>query len=218
MQSLRDMLKSSTFRKPELTDEEWAEREVAAIEWETQQEQAKRLQRLANAGIPLGYRDAENGDSRVILWAQNPTKGLLIQGNVGRGKTHNACIALRIAIEGGYSARFTTFDDLLRECRATFKNADTEQAVITRYANVGMLCIDDMGKERLTEWSLPVVFAIINKRGMNLRPTIITTQYTGAQLIDRMTVNGDAETAKAIISRLMEYYRVTIEGKDWRRD
>lgn len=115
------------------------------------------------------------------------------------------------------TARFTTFDDLLRECKATFQNWDTEESVIARYANTGMLCIDDMGKERPTEWSLPIIFAIINKRSMAMKPTIITTQYTGNQILERLTVAGDKETARAIISRMMEYTRIEVTGKDWRR-
>ena len=121
------------------------------------------------------------------------------------------------ALDDGMTARFTTFDDLLRECKATFQGIETEQSVISRYANTGMLCIDDMGKERVTEWSLPILFGIINKRSMNCKPTIVTTQCNGRQLVERMTVNGDSETARAIVSRFFEYTRIAIEGKDWRR-
>lgn len=216
MQSLKSTLMRSTFRKPDLTPEQWAEHDAAVAQWEADQERARRSKRLHDSGIPKGYLDAEPFD-QVREWAENPTKGLLLQGEVGRGKTHQACAALLAAMESGMTAKFSTFDDLLRECKASFSNAETEQAIIGRYANVGMLCIDDMGKERVTEWSLPIIFSIINKRGMNNAPTIITTQYTGRQLIERMTVNGDSETAKAIVSRFFEYTRITIEGKDWRR-
>ena len=136
---------------------------------------------------------------------------------VGRGKTHQACLALMKQAENG-TALFATFDDLLRECRATFNNQNTEEAVITRYSSVGMLCIDDMGKERVTEWSIPIIFAIIDKRYANMKPTIVTTQYRGEQLLQRLTVDGDSETARVIISRLTSYKRITIEGKDWRRN
>lgn len=217
MKSLGDMLTNSTFQAPELTPEQWAERNAEVEEWERERRAAKLAARMQSASIPAAYARASGAHPKVLEWAERPTKGLLLQGKVGRGKTHNACIALRKAIEGGTTAKFATFDDLLRECKATFKNSDTEEAVIARYTGVGMLCIDDMGKERVTEWSLPIIFAIVNKRGMALRPTIVTTQYTGRQLVERLTVNGDAETARAIISRFMEYTRVTIEGKDWRR-
>lgn len=215
-----DISRISTFKVPEYTAEQWAQKAAEVRAWEAAQESAKKKQRNANAGIPARYITATPDFPGVREWAESPTVGLLIQGKVGRGKTHQACGALMAYMDGGMNrtARFATFDDLLRECKATFSNWDTEEAVIARYANTGMLCIDDMGKEHATEWSLPIIFAIINKRSMNGRPTIITTQYTGEQIFERLTVNGDDETARAIISRMMEYKRVRIEGKDWRRE
>lgn len=205
------------FRKPDLTAEQWAENDARVREQELAERAEERRKRIERACIPLDYKDARPSEKAVSDWAREPSKGLLIQGMVGRGKTYNACAALLIALDAGFSVRFATFDDLLRECKATYNSYSTEQAVIGKYASVGMLCIDDMGKERVTEWSLPIIFTIINKRSMNRRPTIITTQYSGKQLIERMTVNGDSETARAIISRLFEYERITLEGKDWRR-
>lgn len=206
------------FKVPDFTPEQWAEVNEMARQWEAEQERRKVESRIAKSGIPSGYLAASVTNPGVAAWVGKQTKGLLLQGGVGRGKTYNACGALIESIKNGKTGRFTTFDDLLRECRATYQNRDTEEAVISRHANTGVLVIDDMGKERVTEWSLPIVFAIINKRGMADKPTIITTQYDGRQLIERLTVNGDSETARAIISRLMEYTRVTIEGRDWRRD
>jgi DNA replication protein DnaC len=216
MQSLKNSQMRSIFKMPDLTPEQWEEQARKAREWEQVQEAEKVRARINAACIPERYRSQVQPYPGVMEWAESPTVGLLLQGGVGRGKTHQACMALMRQAKRG-TARFTTFDDLLRECRATYQNRDTEEAVVGRYANTGMLCIDDMGKERPTEWSMPIIFAIINKRSMAGKPTIITTQHTGRQLIERMTVNGDSETARAIISRLMEYTRIEVEGPDWRR-
>lgn len=216
MQTLRNILGGSTFRKPEMTPEQWAENDAKVKEFMAAENASRRAARLAASGIPARYADAVLGYSREVQsWASEPTTGLLIQGSTGQGKTHQACAALA-ELAGRMTVRFTTFDDLIRACKATFENRETEEAVIARYANVGALCIDDMGKERLTEWSLPIVFAVINKRYMDDRPTIITTQYDGRTLLGRMAANGDAETGRAIISRMTSYTRVVLEGKDWR--
>lgn len=217
MQNLGNLLTRSLTEVPDLTEEQWAEQNRLSEQWEERQRLEKVASRIENAGIPQRYRMPIEADSKVTRWAENPTVGLLIQGMVGRGKTHQACMALMKQAERG-TALFATFDDLLRECRATFNNRTTEESVISRYASVGMLCIDDMGKERVTEWSLPILFAIVDKRYANLKPTIVTTQYSGEQLLQRLTVDDDSETARAIISRMTAYDRVTIEGKDWRRD
>lgn len=216
MKSCKDILTHSIFKPPELTPEQWEEQARKVREWEQAQADSLRAQRIERASIPARYLQAVPDYPGVGEWAADPTVGLLLQGKVGRGKTHQACAALLAHIANGNTAKFTTFDDLIRECKATFRNSDTEEAVIARYANTGMLCIDDMGKERPTEWSLPIIFSIINKRSMSGKPTVITTQYTGRQLFERLTV-GDKETAWAIISRMMEYRRIEIDGKDWRR-
>lgn len=216
MQTLKSILSGSIFKMPDLTPEEWAETDARVRAWEQEQEREKAVQRFERAGIPERYKSASITEPAVAEWSADPTIGLLLQGKTGKGKTYQACGALIAALHGGRTARFTTFDDLLRECKATFQNKDTENAVIGRYASTGMLCIDDMGKERLTEWSLPIVFAIVNKRYMAGKPTIITTQYSGKELLRRMTVNGDAETGRAVISRMTEYTRVFMDGKDWR--
>lgn len=213
-----------TFDAPSLTDDEWEQKRNAVQEWEAKREIERVNAMMNNANIPRRYREAVPG-LEVAEWIANPTVGLLLKGNVGVGKTHQACAALIAYINGarerrqhGYrSARFATFDDLLFECKATWKRYASEHDVIDRYAGTGLLCIDDFGKERATEWSLPIIFTIINKRSANLKPTIVTTQLTGKQIIERLTVDGNSETARAIVSRLSEYKLVNMTGKDRRR-
>lgn len=225
MQTLKNICEGSIFKVPDMTPEQWEEQERRVREWEENQERERIQRRLAASGVPERYRKAVADVPQIAEWADNPTTGLLIQGKTGKGKTHQACGALIRFMTGendplnpprSRTGRFITFDDLLRECKATFTNHDTEEAVIGRYANTGMLLIDDMGKERATEWSLPIIFSIVNKRYMSGKPTIITTQYDGKTLLQRMTVNGDMETGRAIISRMTEYQRVFLDGKDWR--
>ena len=48
-------------------------------------------------------------------------------------------------------------------------------------------------------------------------PTIITTNYSGRELINKFVVDEkDLVTAKAIISRMSEYSKLRIEGPDRR--
>lgn len=216
MRRLGSILSGSAFEKPDWTREQWEENDRKVRESQREQREAMISRRIRESGIPKAFMGAELGSvPEVAEFASRPSIGLLIQGKTGRGKTYQACAALRLMAQDG-TVRFTTFDDLLRECKATFESVETEKQVIERYANTGALCIDDMGKERLTEWSLPIVFAVINKRYNMELPTIITTQYSGKVLLERMTVNGDSETARAIISRMTCYDRVVMSGKDWR--
>jgi DNA replication protein DnaC len=77
--------------------------------------------------------------------------------------------------------------------------------VLDYFCNVPLLAFDDLGKERLTARMESDLFAIIDERTSNLRPTIITTNYNGTTLLDRFN---NKETGEAILRRLREYYQV----------
>ena len=93
-----------------------------------------------------------------------------------------------------------------------------EEEVLTAYKTADLLVIDDLGKERATEWSVPILYRIINDRYENMLPTIITTNYNTDSLIEKLTVSGDRETAEAIISRFKGSAScVTMAWEDCRR-
>ena len=134
---------------------------------------------------------------------------LYIAGPIGTGKTLLAsCLALDL-IRHGKFVLWSNVGDLLRELRATFGNKEqNEIMVIDRFAAASILVLDDLGKERPTEWAAEQLFAIFNRRYDHGKPTIVTTNYSGADLIKRLTprpdVNGYADdtTARAIVDRL----------------
>lgn len=216
MQSMSSMLAS--FKLPNLTPEEWEANDREVDEWKAAQEARNRASRIERSGVPKLFRAADLTacDDLVQAYASGDMgNGLLLQGAFGSGKTYAACAVLLSKVDS-MTVRFVLMDDLLRECKATFNGYETEEEVVGRYANAGVLCIDDLGKERLTEWSLPILFSIINRRYERGKPTVITTNYRGADLLESMTVNGDSTTARAIISRMSTYERVVLQGEDRR--
>ena len=67
----------------------------------------------------------------------------------------------------------------------------SEEEVVGVYKTVDLLTIDDLGKEQATEWSVSVLYNIINERYEAMLPTIITTNYKTSALIDRLSAKGD---------------------------
>ena len=146
-------------------------------------------------------------------------KGLILVGNNGVGKTHLACSIANELIENGIPVIYGTLINLLAELRNSYdtENNISEMEIIKLYKNVDLLIIDDLGKEKPSEWGLEKVFTIINSRYENNLPVIITTNYNQNSLLERLSLNGEIETAKSIISRLYEMcYLVKIDDIDHR--
>lgn len=145
-----------------------------------------------------------NGES---LPPQKERNGLFISGTAGTGKTHLAAAIANQLIHGGVPVICMTMIDLLAQIKTTFDRADgaTEAEVMRLYEDVPLLIIDDMGTEQPTQWGITKIYAIINARYEAYMPTIVTTNYSGAELIDRMTPDrDDGYTAKKTIERLQE--------------
>lgn len=147
-------------------------------------------------------------------------KGLYLEGPCGTGKTHLAIAIALAIINTGVPVICKTSIDILGDIKRCYeRNSEVmEEEVLEAYKTVDLLIIDDLGKEQVTEWSVPVLYSILNERYEALLPTIITTNYNTTALAEKLSAKGDTETATAIISRFVESSkRVTMSWADYRR-
>ncbi len=145
--------------------------------------------------------------------------GLYIEGTYGTGKTHLAAAIGLSLIEQEKSVIMLTSFDLLDKIKQSFDNDGlSEQEITRRYKTCDLLIIDDLGKEQCTEWSMSILYSIINERYEAMKPIIITTNFSADDLIKILTPKGSGnQKAAAIISRLKEMSRtVTMAWEDWR--
>lgn len=131
-------------------------------------------------------------------------EGLYIEGSNGTGKTHlAAAISLRL-IEEGIPVVCKTSTDILEDVKKGYDEG-SEAEILKAYKDADLLVIDDLGKEQCTDWSMSTLYAIINDRYEDMKPTIITTNYNADDLARVMTPRGyDDGKIRAIISRLRE--------------
>lgn len=215
MQPLANTL--THFKPPVLSDDR--KREIE--EYMRAEKAQKHAERVKLTRIPSEYlaADISTCTPEVESYANNfrdhTKRGLILRGDVGRGKTYAACAILNALLDD-YLVRFTTMGDMLSEIRSTYSSYDNEIEVIGRYANIRVLMIDDFGKESPTDWALSMMFRIIDERYRRGRPTIYTTQSNSLQLAEHLSKNGGIETAKAIVSRMQQCYSMILEGVDRR--
>ena len=147
-----------------------------------------------HAGIPKMYENAKVTDFPKI--DLSPTQkhlenngSIFLPGDTGIGKTHLAA-ALSIAslhtipTITGYDFMWTRCPDLLMQIRSTY-NSDsdkTEQQVVDSVRKVGLLVLDDLGAEKITDWSMSAFYAILASRVDECRPTIVTSNLGLKQL------------------------------------
>lgn len=143
------------------------------------------------------------------------SKGLLLIGSVGLGKTHLAASIVNELNIRLYSSYFGNVIDILGFVKSTYnKNSIlTEfEAIEIMTEKIDLLVIDDLGKESNSEHNLALLYHIINKLYENEKPIIITTNYGAIDLNRKL-----GERAQAIISRMSSMCTpVNLNGKDWR--
>ncbi|MGI1659614.1 MAG: ATP-binding protein [Desulfitobacterium sp.] len=147
--------------------------------------------------------------------------GFMLSGPYGSGKTHLAGALTIDLINKGVPVIFGTLISLLGKIRQTYSHNWTQEdelAILETYSTVDLLIIDDLGKERASEWSLEKLFSIVNARYENNLPIIITTNYGMETLIEKLSTNQNTDVAESIISRLHEMCRgIYLNDSDHRK-
>ena len=152
------------------------------------------------------YMVPEIKDGRAMR-PKSPVNGLFITGGYGTGKTHLVAAISNQLLSAGIGVICMTMIDLLARIKNSFgKNEEFSEAEILKiYEDVPLLVIDDIGSEQPTEWGSSKIFEIVNARYENYMPTIITTNYTGKDLVKRMKPQGqDSRNAEKTLDRLQE--------------
>lgn len=120
------------------------------------------------------------------------TKGLLVYGPVGSGKSYLlGCIANE-AIIRGIEVRYIVYSDLLEELRHTFNKKDiSSKEIIEETQTIPLLIIDDLGTESSSEFTANTLYSIIDYRYREEKPLVITTNLDIDDLKEKFSLMGE---------------------------
>lgn len=194
--------------------------EVEEENRQAEERRAKRESAYKRAGVPKAYWSAQitNRSERLASEIEDG-KSVLLTGKVGCGKTYLASAVSMLLIDNGLSVRFLKDRDLLGMLRDVYNGTASERMVMDTLRGYDVLVIDDMGKEAPTDWVQAKLFAVIDSRYDDMRPTLVTTHYEPDEFVRRLTGKGDSGTARSIVSRLLDKERgvhVVLSGGDRR--
>ena len=201
------------------------EKEAKEMLLKERQEKIACLTRSSN--IPKKYRNATfesfnpKDNPRALEIAKKfimnfpEDKGLLLTGPVGTGKTHLACAIANALLNKLYSVYFGNVVDIMSFIRGTYNRDSSlteEEAVNIMTKEVDLFIIDDLGKENNSEYTLSMLYQLINRVYENEKPIIITTNFNSIELARKL-----GERGQAIVSRITEMCEpVIFKGEDWR--
>jgi DNA replication protein DnaC len=170
---------------------------------------------------PEAYREAEH-------FFIEP-KSLVFCGDVGTGKTHLACGILQRWMRTGFEREmeepwgpyaggrglFITLPRLLLRIQATYKaqySTETEDSIIEYLCDLPLLVLDDVGKQKRSDYSQRTLFNIVDGRYVKGKHIVITSNLSGDEFA--------AEVGEAVASRLIEMGKTVVMRplRDYRKE
>jgi hypothetical protein len=176
---------------------------------------ASMVGRLSRARIPWAYYYVaqsylgEVGKSYVRDYAAG-VAGLRLVGPTGRGKTHRMLCVVHGLCERGFSARYVSWSLWLDEMRQAMGRDSDMQQLRQRIEQPDVVALDDIGRERATDWAQSEIDQLLERRTQNGgRTVLIASNLTDEQI--------ESHLGDRLWSRIKQQTEAfTMAGKDWR--
>ncbi len=114
------------------------------------------------------------------------SKGLLMMGKTGLGKTHLSLAIANRVFDKGYDVYYDSIHNIMDKLeKEHFGRLNPEDSIRDTVLSCDLLIIDDLGVEFSTQFTISEVHNIINTRMINGVPTIISTNLSIAELEEK---------------------------------
>jgi DNA replication protein DnaC len=190
---------SETEKQNILAERERQQRELEVEELKRQREE--QIKKWKRQGVTKRYFDSEwdnwiadTPEKEIALktaktaWETN----LFFTGSNGTGKTH---LAMCLAKDG---ATYRRLSDIFREVRDGYNKGflhipsanyarteiESESEILDYYGERKLLIIDEIGRQKFSDFELNLFFEIIDRRWNNVLPTTIITNLTADEFSD----------------------------------
>ena len=178
------------------------------------------LRILSRLNVPKRYLGADiSAFGGPIPGYVESWESLFVSGPRGTGKTHLACAAIKEIVKGmdpelvfqTTPAYFLPVPELMLQFKQSYNQGakQTEGEILDRYTKIKTLVLDDLGAERVSDWSIQMLYLLIDRRYREFKHTIITTNMSLGDIAEKLD--------DRISSRIAEMCRpVLFKGEDKR--
>lgn len=144
--------------------------------------------------IPRKFHSLET--DRIDVLNECSGKNVFIYGGSGTGKSVFAASIAKQYIRKKKSVNFLSYPAFIMELQSSFRKDEEDPFEIARSVATfaGVLIIDDLGAEKLTDFVRQITYFILNEREQRELRTIITSNFSLADL--------DAQVDPRISSRI----------------
>ena len=140
---------------------------------------------MPNGTMAVPYTHMKRIYEYCLAYANHFTtenKSLLMLGSAGLGKTHLACAIANVVMASGYTVMYSSSQSLFSKIeQARF----TDEDVISDILNCDLFILDDLGAESMTNYSLSVLYNIVNTRMISKKPCIYTSNITSQAALQK---------------------------------
>lgn len=136
------------------------------------------------------------------LEANLKCKGMYLHGSFGTGKSYMMSVFIKKLAKEGYKCGIAYFPELLVQIRRGYNNYE-QHDILETVKNLDVLVLDDIGSEKVTEWSRDEVLGTILQYRMehNLF-TCFTSNYNIKQLQSQYSKDKSITNALRVIDRI----------------
>lgn len=139
------------------------------------------------------------------------SKGLAIMGNPGTGKTMLMCAVANDLLTKNIPAMFVVSPELIADLRSAQINNGDFESKIHQLSTVKVLILDDVAKEKVTEWVSTQYFRIVDARYRAKLTTLFTSNYDFDEISDKL--------GEAVMSRMFSLTRgnqIVVNAENYR--
>ena len=142
----------------------------------------------------------------VYNFNQEEGKGITLVGPTQMGKTHLMVGVLKALYRNkGVRGFFFDTKEMLFQLRFYMNNEEDKYSRFLKFLmNVPVLVLDDLGSERLSDWSIETISLIITYRYNHQLSTLITTNYQLKKSEDDLLNSLEERISPAVVGKIFQ--------------